>query len=299
VGSLFEDTREAVRKSRKANKEKRLAQYVEEKLGAFGLLDFFRFSSFSKGIIRLLWQAEGLEIPISEYSYRYECRVSNDVLKRAFAWKRFKLTVPLPYTDKEWKDKILQASNGNVEPVGGYPLRRKNNRYELRCLRCSLQFSKARLFNKKHSVIRCPECDSKQDKRYSKEAIRWLEDLEKRFGLSIRKGTSPKGEYAVTLDGKTSKVDGYSKKGNMVFEYHGSRWHGNPLVFYLDETPQFRDKGKSTKQLLVATLKREEQIQKLGFNLIRIWDQDFLDEGRYSQWLLRNSKRIQKFLSPQ
>jgi uncharacterized C2H2 Zn-finger protein len=86
-----------------------------------------------------------------------------------------------------------------------------------------LEFNLLRPFNSKNKVLRCPECDAKQSKNYSRQGVAWLLYLEKRLGVQIQKATSAKGEAKVTVSGKSTSVEGFVKR----LEYHGSRWHGN------------------------------------------------------------------------
>lgn len=226
--------------------------------------------------------------------FRNNTKSRRSFLCRFFAYKRFGLKTPLAYTDAEWRARVEKATDGRITASRYFPVA-SGQPHRLQCTRCGLAFEKVRVFNKVNAVINCPECDVKQNKNYSKAAIAWLRDLESRLGFDIQTAASPKGEKKIQLaDGTTTCVDGFAK--NIVFEYHGSRWHGNPTLFYLDETPDPRIK-LTAGELLTRTLRREKSIQAAGYKLVRIWDTSFLNESEYNTWLLKNLKRIKKYLS--
>lgn len=230
----------------------------------------------------------------------YLMKTKDELIRYWIAKVRWNSTRSVPYTDSQWKAYIEKISNGRITADRYIPDDRKlvKTETELRCTRCDLKFVKIRLGNLKNPVIRCPDCDHKNSKRYSLKAVEWLVEMEKTFNIKIRKATDTGGEKKVKLRSGATCVDGYNEKYNIVFEFHGSRWHGDPHIFYSEEkcSPY---SATSALGLLVKTLKREKEIFDAGFNYIRIWDQDFIIEERYSQWLLRNTPRIKKFLTPQ
>ena len=235
------------------------------------------------------------DLPIQLTSFRNETPDKASFLRRAAAWFRFSTRTPVAYSDSEWASVVESRSGGLVDPASHYtPRRFGESKYS--CKVCSLVFSYARPKTRKHSVLRCPSCSSKKRRNYSKAGVRWLEDVEHRLNISIQKATDETGEKLILLPTGKTHVDGYSALGNTVFEYHGSRWHGNPLIFYLDETPSPYSTA-TAKKLILATFRREEAIVNAGYNLIRIWDQDFIIQERYEAWMLANIPRIKKFLS--
>ena len=237
----------------------------------------------------------GQKVKVSLYFIDYMANSAKTLYRRLYAWTRFKSTVSITHTDKEWREKVEKASGGSITsrrfiPTGHGP-------QELFCLRCEKSFTKTTMFNTKNAIIRCPDCDSKQSKNYSTRGLAWLKDLEHRFSIKIRHAESKNGEAGITLnDGSLIHVDGLHKK--IVFEYHGARWHGDPTQFYADEYPNPYDKKHTTVFFLRKTLNRELAIANAGYSLIRIWEADFISPERYNQWLLQNSRRLRKFLMP-
>ena len=77
------------------------------------------------------------------------------------------------------------------------------------------------------------------------------------------------GEYII----EGYKMDGYCKETNTIYEFHGDFWHGNPKIYKHDEIN--KKNGKTFGELYQNTIKREEMIKKLGYNLIVMWEYDW------------------------
>lgn len=105
---------------------------------------------------------------------------------------------------------------------------------------------------------------------FSKSQIEWLTFIEKLQGIKIQHAMND-GEYKI----KTTKwkADGYCKETNTIFEYHGDFWHGNPKKY----DPEFINTAtnKKMKTLYESTLKREQKIRDLGYNLEIMWESDW------------------------
>jgi hypothetical protein len=70
------------------------------------------------------------------------------------------------------------------------------------------------------------------------------------------------------------KVDGYDPETNTVYEFHGDFWHGNPNKFNPDD---INPKTKTTyRHLYEKTLEKEQTIIANGYNLVSIWESDFI-----------------------
>ena len=52
-------------------------------------------------------------------------------------------------------------------------------------------------------------------------------------------------------------------------------YHGNPRVFSEDEICNPRNKNITAGELYRKTIKREEEIKSLGFNLVVMWELDW------------------------
>ncbi len=80
------------------------------------------------------------------------------------------------------------------------------------------------------------------------------------------------GEYKIP--NTNFKADGYCKKTNTIFEFHGDFWHGNPNKYNPNEI------NKVTKctfgELYKKTLVKEKKIKKLGYNIVKMWESDWI-----------------------
>ncbi len=111
----------------------------------------------------------------------------------------------------------------------------------------------------------CPHCS--KSRGYSQAQIDWLTDIETKECIIIQHATKPEGEFRIENVGK---VDGYCKETNTVYEFHGDYWHGNPLIFNREETNLMTK--KTYGELYDKTIKRDETIRQLGYNLIIRWE---------------------------
>ena len=132
----------------------------------------------------------------------------------------------------------------------------------------------------------CPKCQTK--KQYSKQQIQWLNFIQTKDNICIQHADNS-NEYLIP--NTKFKADGYCKETNTIYEYHGDYWHGNPYRFNSDEI------NKTTKctfgELYQNTLNKEQQIRDLGFNLITIWESDWIKLNKCVK-LLQRKFRISK-----
>ena len=109
------------------------------------------------------------------------------------------------------------------------------------------------------------ECQSCSN-HYSKKSIRWLEYISSKDDIKIQHAENIGEKY---IFGKT-KVDGYCKENNTVYEFHGDFWHGNPSIYnHEDIHPR---NGKKYGELFKKTLHKELKIRNLGYNYVCIWE---------------------------
>lgn len=110
---------------------------------------------------------------------------------------------------------------------------------------------------------------------HSEKQIEWLNKLSKKNNIYIQHYMND-GEYSIKLlNNKITKVDGFCKKNNTVYEFHGCFWHGCPKCFpnRNDINPKSK---KIYKNLYENTLLRDDLIRKSGYNLITLWECDFI-----------------------
>jgi len=121
----------------------------------------------------------------------------------------------------------------------------------------------------------CPECFP----RHSKVSIEWLQYVMEKDKIHIQHAKlndeddiNDEGEFKIP--GTLYSADGYCKETNTVYEFHGSYWHGDPARFKPDDINKYNN--KTFKYLYDKTLARDQKIRKLGFNLVVIWESEWI-----------------------
>jgi hypothetical protein len=104
---------------------------------------------------------------------------------------------------------------------------------------------------------------------YSKTAILWLNSIS--ISNSIQHAENG-GEFKILNIGK---VDGYDKKINTVYEYYGCFWHGCDRCFEPDYVNPINHKTAS--DLYSKTTERALAIRNADYNLIEMWECDFVN----------------------
>jgi len=126
----------------------------------------------------------------------------------------------------------------------------------------------------------CPKCTRELVwSAWSNSAVDWIErEAYSRKMRNVRHALTG-GEYRIP--GTRYRVDGFHKSSNTIFEFHGTRWHGDPVVFKPNTRPNPYS-NRTAKQLYIRTLKREDLFKSLGYRVIVIWEKDYLAGKRYS-----------------
>ena len=113
--------------------------------------------------------------------------------------------------------------------------------------------------NEHRSGAQCPRC-AKGGSSYAEQ--KWLTHL------GIPNTTEHRQVWLTLFDGQKIKVDGYRKCENMVYEYLGDYYHGNPQLFKPEEKTYF---GKTFGDLYESTITRLDKIKQSGYNLTFVW----------------------------
>jgi hypothetical protein len=71
------------------------------------------------------------------------------------------------------------------------------------------------------------------------------------------------------------RADGYCVATNTIYEFHGDRWHGNPVLFQADVLCHPKTNKSTAGELYKKTIDREQRIKDLGFNLVVMWEHDY------------------------
>jgi hypothetical protein len=110
----------------------------------------------------------------------------------------------------------------------------------------------------------CAKCQKK--KQYSKKSINWLNFMSKYYNVNIQHGENC-DEFKIP--NTRYHADGYCMETNTIYEFNGTRWHGDPRFCDKNETSYF---GVKYGELYEKTIKKEKIIKDMGFNLITIWE---------------------------
>lgn len=136
----------------------------------------------------------------------------------------------------------------------------------VRCLRCDGEFRK-----KPWLLLKGGACTVCFGKGFSAMALAWIEHEAKTRRIKIQHALNG-GEFKIP--GTNYRVDGYNKRSNTVFEFHGDHFHGNPKRFKASDRPNpYND--KTAKELYAATRKREKLLRSLGYNVVVMWESDW------------------------
>ena len=105
-------------------------------------------------------------------------------------------------------------------------------------------------------------------KKYSQGQIEWAEFLKIHIPDIRHALNHDDGEYKIP--NSNYSADGYSKKENTIFEYHGDTFHGNPELY--DRNEIFRLVNKTYGELYDNTMKKQKFCEDSGFKYVFIWE---------------------------
>jgi hypothetical protein len=146
-----------------------------------------------------------------------------------------------------------------------------NGRYDYSLVQFTTCNKKIEIICREHGVFQqtpanhlqpndCPKCT----KRISRAETEWLNYL----GIENRQ--------VKLVGGRKNRliVDGFDPITNTAYEFYGDFWHGNPKIF--DPNAVNHSVKKTFSELYEKTLQREQRIKSLGYNLITIWEDDWI-----------------------
>jgi G:T-mismatch repair DNA endonuclease (very short patch repair protein) len=110
-----------------------------------------------------------------------------------------------------------------------------------------------------HGCVRC--CSS-----VSRSEIEWIAYLAVSFA-----GYSLQPQYKVPTTNYAA--DAFCEELNVVFEYHGDFWHGNPSVYIAsDVNPRT---GTTFGELYDRTMYKHTKYERLGYKVSAVWESDW------------------------
>ena len=110
---------------------------------------------------------------------------------------------------------------------------------------------------------------------FSKICIEWLENIMKNENIKIIHANN-EGEKILKINNNKYKADGYCKENNTIYEFYGDIWHGNPKIYNKDDINPINK--KTYGELYKNTITKENDIKNMGYNLITIWESDYVSK---------------------
>jgi len=136
------------------------------------------------------------------------------------------------------------------------------------------------------NYLRKHEIGIKYNFGYSHRCIQWIESITNTHGIDIQHALNG-GEYVIP--NTRYRADGYCAATNTIYEFHGDIWHGNLAVFRETDQPN-PFSNLTAKELYEKTLKKENYIKDMGYNLVVMWENDWINKQTV------NRKFVQDFL---
>lgn len=106
----------------------------------------------------------------------------------------------------------------------------------------------------------CNKCNSS----VSKLETKWLDQL------NIARENR---QFVINDNANKFVVDGFCPNTYTIYEFYGDYWHGNPKIFAPNNLNV--KVGKTFGELYDKTIKREDRLKNLNFNLVSIWQSDY------------------------
>lgn len=132
----------------------------------------------------------------------------------------------------------------------------------------------------------CAKCQIK--KQYSKKSINWLNFVSKFNNAHIQHGDNG-GEFRIP--NTRYSADGYCLKTNTIYEFNGTRWHGDPRFCDKNEMSLV---GVTYGELYEKTIKKEDIIKNMGFNYIAIWEYDWDKINKLIKLLQKKYRQLKR-----
>jgi len=115
----------------------------------------------------------------------------------------------------------------------------------------------------------CPLC---KHNSVSHKALSWLEHVASTEHVYIQHAGNI-GEFCIP--NTKYRVDGFCETTNIVYEFDGDAFHGNPARYGPTETCHPYDRSITAVQLQTRTKNRQDLIKSLGYTLVTMWESDF------------------------
>lgn len=183
---------------------------------------------------------------------------------------------------KEWLKRSIEK-HGDKYFYGKVKFETVDDPVLIYCRECKVWFYQtARNHMNGHG---CKECQKKllsklrikelkennRGKVQSKIALNCIEEVSKKTGIKFQ--TAKTKEMKVVIKNKTYYVDAYNKRLNLIIEFNGDAFHGNPKVYSSLDIPSPYSKKTAAELYKNTILKREALRTK--YNIISVWEYDW------------------------
>lgn len=168
-------------------------------------------------------------------------------------------------TQEEFKYRIEKIHNNTID-LSMTLYENKMKKIYVRCLLHNKVFN-IRPFTLLNGATNCPSCKIKSASKIANNCIHFLM---KYYNIYIQYYDND-GEYKIP--NTNYYVDGYIRESNIIIQFHGSYYHGEPRVYpatYLNKKV-----NKTMGELFENTRKISNMIRKKGYKLIEIWEYDW------------------------
>ncbi|RWZ87244.1 MAG: DUF723 domain-containing protein [Hydrotalea sp. AMD] len=115
-----------------------------------------------------------------------------------------------------------------------------------------------------HYRIGCRMC------KYNRMQDLWLNDMDIPNNKDNR-------QVRLWIDNILHIVDGFDKNTNTIYLFHGDYWHGNPNIY--NSLDVNKRNGKTFGELYQQTLDYENRLKNVGYNVISIWEQEWIQNN--------------------
>lgn len=203
--------------------------------------------------------------------------------KKGYGCKCYHITKNIPHkkTTKQYIKEALQKHKRKYSYIDTKYITNKHN-IKVYCNSCKKNFIVNAGHHISNKLVGCKTCSKKG---YSKSQIKWLNMMEIVYNTEIKHEENHKEHIIKEYSKRGTKVDGYSKELNIIFEYYGDFWHGYSRKGYNNLLKIDNEK------LYQKTYNRELKLKKLGYIVISIWERYFLNHIK----LLNEIKKYDKY----
>ena len=126
----------------------------------------------------------------------------------------------------------------------------------------------------------------KEDIRHSKLGSICMDYYSHKLGIDIQHGLNGGEKILVCQNQKNGRVHHFSVDGfhkNVIYEFHGDYFHGNPELYKRTEwNPMAK---KTMGDLYDLTQYRKNVLKENGYEVVEIWEKDFKKEMKTQQFI--------------